>query len=451
MEPTERWTAQSASDLYDVASWGKGYFSVGENGHVRVHPEKDPARFIDLKQLIDTLVLRGINLPILIRFADILKHRLGELHTAFQTAINDHKYQGKYCCVYPIKVNQQRQVVEEVLEFGRPYQFGLEAGSKPELMAVMAMADNDTPIICNGFKDDEYIEMAMLAQKVGRHIIPGVEKYTELHLIQKYSQRVGVRPRIGLRVKLASRGSGRWKSSGGYRSKFGLSATEAMRALQELKDLGMADCINLLHFHLGSQITNIRQIKGAVNEAVRVYVDLARAGAGLQYLDVGGGLGIDYDGSQTDFESSVNYTLQEYANDVIYHVQNVCDEVGVAHPTIVSESGRAVVAYHSLLVFDVLGVSNFDQYQLPPAVPPEAPQQVSDLFAIHRDLKKKNLLESYHDAVQAVDEALNMFNLGGLDIEMRALAERLFWAVCIKILKMVRELDYTPEELQGLE
>src|ERR1035438_2592982 len=251
-------------------------------------------------------VLRGISLPILVRFAGILEHRLGELAGAFQTAIAEHRYQGEYCCVYPIKVNQQRQVVEEVLEFGRPLKFGLEAGSKPELMAVMAMADNETPIVCNGFKDDEYIEMAMLAQKLGRHIIPVVEKYTELKLILRYSERVGVRPMIGLRVKLASRGSGRWRSSGGYRSKFGLSVSEAVRMLQELKDAGMADCLNLLHFHLGSQITNIRQIKAAVNEAVRVYVDLYRAGAGLKYLDVGGGLGIDYDGSQTDFESSVN-------------------------------------------------------------------------------------------------------------------------------------------------
>src|SRR5881628_187465 len=229
MEPTERWTPQVASDFYDVASWGKGYFSVGENGHVHVHPEKDPARSIDLKKLVDTLVLRGIDLPILVRFADILKHRLGELHLAFQTAISDHKYQGNYCCVYPIKVNQQRQVVEEVLEFGKPFRFGLEAGSKPELMAVMALADNDTPIICNGFKDEEYIEMAMLAQKLGRRIIPVVEKYTELELIARYSERVGVRPTIGLRVKLASRGAGRWKSSAGYRSKFGLTTTEAMR------------------------------------------------------------------------------------------------------------------------------------------------------------------------------------------------------------------------------
>ena len=451
MEPTERWTPQVASDFYDVASWGKGYFSVGENGHVRVHPEKDPARSIDLKELVDTLVLRGINLPILIRFADILKHRLGEIHSAFATAIAEHKYQGEYCCVYPIKVNQQRQVVEEVLEFGRPYRFGLEAGSKPELMAVMAMAGNDTPIICNGFKDDEYIEMAMLAHKMGRRIIPVVEKYTELHLILKYSQRVGVRPVIGLRVKLASRGSGRWKSSGGFRSKFGLSVTEAMRALQELKELGMADCLNLLHFHLGSQITNIRQIKGAVNEAVRVYVDLVRAGAGLKYLDVGGGLGIDYDGSQTDFESSVNYTLQEYANDIIYHVQNVCDEVGVAHPTIVTESGRAIVAYHSVLVFNVLGVSGMGEADVPAEPPPDAEQPLIDLQETYRGLTAKNLLESYHDAQQALDQGLNLFSLGYLSLEQRCVAENLYWAICRRIQKQASDLDYFPEELEGID
>ena len=451
MEPTERWTPRVASDLYDVASWGKGYFSVSDGGHVRVHPEKDPARSIDLKELVDTLVLRGIGLPILIRFADILKHRLGELHGAFDTAIAEHKYQGGYCCVYPIKVNQQRQVVEEVLEFGKPFHFGLEAGSKAELMAVMALADNDTPIICNGFKDDEYIEMAMLAQKVGRQIIPVVEKYTELHLILKYSQRVGVRPTIGLRVKLASRGSGRWKSSGGYRSKFGVSATEAMRALQELKDLGMADCLNLLHFHLGSQITNIRQIKAAVNEAVRVYVDLARAGGGLKYLDVGGGLGVDYDGSQTDFESSVNYTLQEYANDIIYHVQNVCDEVGVAHPTIVTESGRAIAAYHSVLVFNVLGVAGMGEADVPPEPPSDAEQPLIDLQETYRSLTAKNLLESYHDAQQALDQALNLFSLGYLSLDQRCIAENLYWAISRRIQKMARELDYFPEELEGID
>ena len=451
MEPAERWTAQHASELYDVASWGKGYFSVDGSGHLRVHPHKDPQRSIDLKQLVDTLVLRGISLPVLIRFAGILQHRLGELHGAFATAIAEHHYQGQYCCVYPIKVNQQRQVVEEVLEFGRPLGFGLEAGSKPELMAVMAMADNDTPIVCNGFKDDEYIEMAMLAQKLGRHIIPVVEKYTELQLILKYSARVGVRPAIGLRVKLASRGSGRWRSSGGYRSKFGLSVSEGMRALQELKDAGMADCLNLLHFHLGSQITNIRQIKAAVNEAVRVYVELARAGAGLRYLDVGGGLGIDYDGSQTDFESSVNYTLQEYANDIVYHIQSVCDEVGVPHPTIVTESGRAIAAYHSVLVFNVLGVSGMGESETPVEAPADAEQPLIDLQETNRSLTSKNLLESYHDAQQALDQALNLFSLGYLSLEQRCQAENLYWSISRRIQSLAQNLDYFPEELEGLE
>jgi arginine decarboxylase len=292
--------------------------------------------------------------------------------------------------------------------------------------------------------------MVMLAKKIGRQIIPVVEKYTELDLILKHSARVGVRPVIGLRIKLASRGSGRWKSSGGYRSKFGLTVTEALRALDQLKALGMEDCLQLLHFHLGSQITNIRQIKGAVIEAARAYVEMRRAGAGLNYLDVGGGLGIDYDGSQTDFESSVNYTLQEYANDVVFRIKSVCDECAVPYPTIISESGRAVVAYHSMLVFDVLGVSNFDRYTVPPEMPPDAPQQLSDLFGIHRDLSKKNMLEGYHDAIQAMDDSLNMFNLGAITIEQRALIERLFWAVCGKILRMMKELDYAPEELQGL-
>ena len=289
-EPADRWTIAEAAELYDVASWGKGYFSVGNNGHVWVHPDKDPARGLDLKELVDNLQLRGISLPILLRFGQILKHRLGEMHQAFATAIAENNYKSNYCCVYPIKVNQQRQVVEEVFEYGRPYKFGLEAGSKPELLAVLAIADNETPIICNGFKDDEYIEMVMLAKKIGRQIIPVVEKYTELDLILKHSARVGVRPSIGVRIKLASRGSGRWKSSGGYRSKFGLTVTEALQALEQLKSVGMEDCLQLMHFHLGSQITNIRQIKGAVIEAARVYVEMRRSGAGLNYLDVGGGL-----------------------------------------------------------------------------------------------------------------------------------------------------------------
>ena len=416
-----------------------------------VHPTKDPNRSIDLKQLVDTLEWRGISLPILIRFADIIRHRLEEMHQAFDTSMREHGYQGGYCCVYPIKVNQQRQVVEEVFHFGRAYRFGLEAGSKPELLAVLAIADNLTPIICNGFKDDEYIEMVMLAQKVGRQITPVVEKFTELELIAKHAEKVGVKPNIGLRVKLASRGSGRWKSSGGYRSKFGLTVSEALKAVDFLKQRGMESSLKLLHFHLGSQITNIRQIKAAVIEAARVYVDLKRAGTGLCYMDVGGGLGIDYDGSQTDFESSVNYTLEEYARDVVYHIQNICDEAEVPHPTIITESGRAVAAYHSLLVFNVLGVSGFGEEDLPASIPEDSEQALVDLFETHRTITKKNLLEGYHDAQQALDSALNLFSLGYLSLEQRSLAENFYWAICRKILRIAKDLDYFPEELEGLD
>src|SRR5688500_657082 len=376
--PTRAWSVHDASELYEVTRWGNGYFSVNSSGHLEVHPTKDPQRAIDLKQLVDRLQLRGIGLPVLVRFTDILQHRLGEIYGAFQSAIAQNSYQGRYHCVYPIKVNQQRQVVEEVLNFGKPYRFGLEAGSKPELLAVAALADNETPIICNGFKDAEFIEMAMLALKIGRKIIPVVEKYTELALILEYAEKVGVRPKIGMRVKLAARGGGRWQSSGGYRSKFGLTVGEILRGLEELKTRGMEDCFQLLHFHLGSQIPNIRIVKAALNEAARVYVELVKAGAGLKFMDVGGGLGVDYDGSQTNFESSVNYTLQEYANDVVYHLQTVCDEAKVPHPTIVSESGRAIVAHHSLLVFNVLGVSGFGEQAVAKAPTPDMEQPRSE-------------------------------------------------------------------------
>jgi arginine decarboxylase len=445
------WATTDAVDLYEIGRWGAGYFSVSQAGHLCVHPTKDPARSIDLKQLIEDLQLRGIDLPILIRFAEILQHRLGEIHEAFQQAMREHHFKGNYCCVYPIKVNQQRQVVEEVLQFGRPFHFGLEAGSKPELLAVVALASNDTPIICNGFKDPEFIEMAMMAHKIGRRIIPVVEKYTELKLILNYAKKIGVRPMIGMRVKLATKSSGRWQSSGGYRSKFGLTIDEILRALEELKQQGMQDCFKLLHFHLGSQIPNIRHIKQALNEAVRVYVELAGRGAGLEYLDVGGGLGVDYDGSQTNFESSTNYSLQEYANDVVYHIQSVCDDAGVPHPTIVSESGRAVVAYHSALVFNVLGVSGLGEWEVPSELPPDVEQPISDLVSTYQNVTPRNLLESYHDAQQALDMAMGLFNGGYLPLDQRSLAENLFWAICRKMQRLVRQLDYVPEDLQGLD
>ena len=445
-------TVSDATELYEVDRWGKGYFSISPQGHMLVHPTKDPGRSIDLKQLTDHLMLRGIGLPVLIRFRDILRHRLGDIANAFKSAIAQHNYTGRYICVYPIKVNQQRQVVEEVLDFGREHGFGLEAGSKPELLAVAAQAYNDTPIICNGFKDAEFIEMAMLAQKIGRNVIPVVEKYTELGLILKYAERVGVRPQIGMRVKLAARGSGRWQGSGGYRSKFGLTVAEVLRGLDELKARGMEDCFQLLHFHLGSQIPNIRIVKGALNEAARVYAELVKAGAGLQFIDVGGGLGVDYDGSQTNFESSVNYTLEEYANDVVYHVQAVCDDAGVKHPTIVSESGRAIVAYHSALIFNVLGVSAFGEEKMPEGISPEtAEQPVVDLLETYQNLTVRNALESYHDAQQALDMALNLFTGGYLPLDQRCQAENLYWTILVKLRKLVAQMEEVPEDLQGLD
>lgn len=447
------WSLQDAIETYNIANWGKGYFSINEKGHVSVHPDKSSRYSIDLKELADQLQGRGIQLPILLRFTDILRHRVGEIAEAFNKAIEEAEYKGRYVCVYPIKVNQQRHVVEEVLNFGKPYGFGLEAGSKPELLAVLGVTNGDdaTPIICNGFKDAEFIKMVVLARKIGKNIMPVVEKFTELELIVKYAEELGVRQPIGIRVKLATRGAGRWRSSAGYRSKFGLTLTEVLEALDFLKARGMADCLQMTHYHMGSQITNIRKVKDALNEAARIYVELHRLGAGLQYIDVGGGLGVDYDGSQTDFESSINYTLQEYANDVVFRIRDVCDDAGVPHPTIISESGRALVAYHSVLLFDVLGTHNFDRCEAPESVPEDAPQPIHDLFTIHRDLSKKNYLENYHDAVQAMEEALSLFNLGHLPLEQRAMAERLFWAFGRKLQRLVKELEHIPEELQNLD
>ena len=451
-DASDRWTTSDASDLYEVPRWGKGYFSVSRDGHMLVHPQKDPNRSIDMKELVDRLQLRGLDLPILVRFNGILQNRLKEIHDAFAQAIRDHDYKGNYRCVYPIKVNQQRQVVEKILEYSRPYGFGLEAGSKPELLAVVAMCDVDTPIICNGFKDSEFIEMALLAQKIGRRVIPVVEKYTELDLILKYAAKVGVRPQIGMRMKLASRGSGRWQGSGGYRSKFGLTVSEILLGLEELKQRDMADCFKLLHFHLGSQITNIRHVKAALVESARAYADLSKRGAGLEILDVGGGLGVDYDGSQTNFESSVNYTLQEYANDVVYHLQSICDEVGVPHPQIMSESGRAIVAYHSALVFGVLGVSEQGNgTPLPESLPNDVDQPLRDMLDTYKNLSVRNALESYHDAQQSLDTIMTLFTTGYLSLEQRSLAENLFFGIAHKIRRLVDQMEFVPEELQGLD
>ncbi len=448
----DRWTVDDSRELYDVARWGNGYFSVGDDGNLKVHPNRDPSRAIDLQALVDRLQERGVDLPILVRFSGILQDRIEAIHGAFAQAIAEYGYQGGYSLVYPVKVNPQRQVVEEMVRFGGPLGYGLEAGSKPELLAVVAMTDASTPIICNGFKDSEFVEMAMLAQKMGRQVIPVIEKFTDLALIMRHAQKVGVRPQIGVRVKLASRGSGRWQMSGGYRSKFGLTVAEVLSVLEELKAAGMADCLKLLHFHLGSQITNIRKIKNALIEAARVYANLVHSGAGLKYLDVGGGLGIDYDGSHTDFASSANYTLQEYGNDVVYHIQTVCDDAGVPHPHIISESGRAVVAYHSVLLFNVLGVihrggSEFELIN----VDSDAPQPLRDLQHTLDELTPRNVLESFHDAQQWLDTAITLFSTGHLSLEERGAAEDLFWAICRRVREMVANMEYIPEELTKLD
>ncbi len=446
------WTGADSAALYDVDRWGDGYFHVSAEGRLLVSPDRDPSHSLDLKDLVDRLIQRGLDLPILVRFNGILQDRLRQLHDCFSIAIADHEYQNRYRCVFPIKVNQQREVVQKVIQYGREFGFGVEAGSKPELLAVVAMTDPQMPIICNGFKDDDFIRMALLAQQIGRTVIPVVEKVSELSLILRHSKEIGVRPTIGMRVKLATRGSGRWQASGGYRSKFGLTVGEMLQQLDRLEACGMADCFKLLHFHVGSQITHIRQLKSAILEAARIYVDLHRRGAGLEYLDVGGGLGVDYDGSRTDTESSMNYTMQEYANDVVYHVQTVCDEAGVPHPQLVSESGRAVAAHHSVLIMDTLGVTaqgNF--HELPAEIPEEFEQPVHDLWSTYQDLTSENFLESFHDAQASLDLSMNLFSGGYLPLEQRVTAENLYFAICNRIQEITAEMVEAPEEVKDLD
>lgn len=443
------WTAADSADLYEIESWGKGYFSVSDDGRLQIRPDKGEAS-VDLPALTEQLKSQGISTPILFRFSGILKHRLDEIYQSFATAIQEEEYGGGYTCVYPVKVNPQRQVVEEIIRYGRRHGAGLEAGSKPELLAVLAIVDRSTPVVCNGFKDAKFIRTALLAQKMGMNVTPVVEKLTELGMIIQQAKQLGVRPKIGLRVKLASRGAGKWKESGGYKSKFGLTASELMSAFEELHAADMTDCLRLLHCHLGSQITCIRRVKNALIEAARIYVELANRGAGLECLDVGGGLGVDYDGSQTSFESSVNYTLEEYAHDVIYHVKTVCDEADVRHPHIISECGRALAAYHSVLVFDVLGTSGPEPYVGPEELPEDAAPPLPALMAIHKNLTSRNLRESFHDALQWLETALSLFSTGHLPLDQRAIAEKLYWSICGQIRKLASDLESVPEELDGL-
>jgi arginine decarboxylase len=452
------WSVTDSVELYHVNAWGQGYFGINDAGHVTVRPEQVPGREIDLFEVVQGLKARELTTPVVVRFSGILAHRLRRLNEAFARAIAENDYRNRYAAVFPIKVNQQRLVVEEVYRYGAEFGFGLEAGSKPELLAVMAMTENspDRLIVCNGFKDDSYIETAMLATKLGRTIVPVVENFSELDLILKHADRLGVKPKIGIRVKLASEGSGRWRDSAGEKSKFGLFITEILEAVEVLKQRGMLDCLKLVHCHPGSQLQDIRRVKEAINELAHVYAELKLLGAGLEYIDVGGGLGVDYDGSGTNYASSMNYDMQEYASDVVYRVASVCNARGIEHPVIVSESGRAIAAHHSVLIFNTLSTSALDQFHVTGREDQQyadrsLPQPVQDLIGAYREVSDRTLVECWHDALTAREQCLQMFKLGLLSLEFRGLAERLYWATCAKIRDHARRLEETPEELEDLE
>jgi arginine decarboxylase len=449
----QRWTLADAVESYAIRSWGKPYFGINEKGHICVFADGQEGQSIDLKELVDEVRRRGIGLPLLIRFSDILRHRVVHLNEAFRRAITEHGYKAAYRGVYPIKVNQHRSVVETIVKTGLPYGYGLEAGSKPELLAVMALLENDEGlIICNGYKDEEYVETALFASKLGRNVVLVVEKPSELALIVEVARRTGISPRIGARVRLSTRGAGKWEASGGDRSKFGLSSGELVEAVAFMRETGVLGSFELLHFHLGSQISSIRSVKNALREASQFYTEVYKLGAPLKYLDVGGGLGVDYDGSQTNFASSMNYTTEEYANDVVFGVMETCDRAGVPHPVLVSESGRAVVAHHAVLVTEALGTSEFnDARVLPESLPKESAPVVRNLFQAFKDVTNKNVLETFHDISEYKEECLTLFSLGHLSLEQRVLAENLYWATAQKILKIAKEFDEMPEELETLE
>jgi arginine decarboxylase len=446
------WTVKDSLELYNVHGWGRDFFTINEAGHVEVTPAGSGSPRVDLKELVDDLRSRGLNLPILIRFSDILRTRVHQLCSSFQQAILENDYRGSYRGVYPIKVNQQRHVVEELIEYGRPFNLGIEAGSKPELLVALALQDNpEALILCNGYKDRAYIETALLAQKLGRQVIIIMDRVAELDTILAATRDLDIRPVIGVRARLSTKGAGKWVESTGDRSKFGLTTAEIVASVDRLRAEGMLDCLQLLHFHIGSQITAIRAIKDALREASRIFVELHVLGANMRFLDCGGGLGVDYDGSQTNFHSSVNYTLQEYAADIVSQVAEACNAKGVPHPDIVTESGRALVAHHSVLVFNVLGTNEILLGQIPESLAKDEHRVIQQLWETYQGVSRKNFQEAYHDSLQLKEEAITAFNLGFLDLKARARVEQLFWATCEKILKIVRDLPYVPDELEGLE
>ncbi|MDM3847352.1 MAG: biosynthetic arginine decarboxylase [Aphanizomenon gracile PMC638.10] len=445
------WKIENSEDLYRIEGWGQPYFSINAAGHVTVSPKGERGGSLDLFELVNALKQRNLGLPMLIRFSDILEDRIERLNACFAKAIARYNYPGVYRGVFPVKCNQQRHLIEDLVRFGKPHQFGLEAGSKPELMIALALLD--TPgslLICNGYKDQEYIETAMLAQRLGQTPVIVLEQIEEVDLAIAASRQLGIKPILGVRAKLSTQGMGRWGTSTGDRAKFGLTIPEIMEAVEKLGAANLLSSLQLLHFHIGSQISAINVIKDAIQEASRIYVELAMLGADMKYLDVGGGLGVDYDGSQTNFYTSKNYNMQNYANDIVAELKDTCDEKHIPVPTLVSESGRAISSHQSVLIFDVLSTSDV------PLDPPSPPQEgespiIKYLWETYQSINKENYQEFYHDAAQFKEEAISRFNLGILRLNERAKAERLYWACCQKVLTLIRQEEYVPDELEDLE
>ncbi len=451
-EAAEGWSIQQARNLYNIHRWGAGYFDISEAGRVIAKPLRDTGASVDLTDVIEEAKARGLSFPLLIRFQDILRHRVESINVAFRTAITEFNYQGKYRGVFPIKVNQLREVVEEILDAGKPYDFGLEVGSKPELFAGLALQNQlGSLIVCNGYKDAAFVRVALLGTKLGRKVIMVVEKLEELRQIINVSRQLGVEPIIGMRVRLLSKGGGKWADSAGENAKFGLSTAELLVAAEMLKAENLSHCFKLLHFHIGSQVPDILIVKRAVQEAARFYAKLQKMGFPIEFLDVGGGLGVDYDGSRSAFDSSTNYTLQEYANDVIYYIADVCNVEKVPHPDIISESGRAVVAHHSVLIVEVFGsiakirFNDYFQYT------DNEHALVKELLDIRKNLPKLNKLEAYHDALERKEDAQHMFTLGMMELPDKAKIENLYWEIGREVVASYREQAYVPEEIRKLE
>lgn len=446
-----KWRIEDSEELYNITGWGTSYFSINDKGHVVVTPRRDGVT-VDLKELVDELQLRDVASPMLLRFPDILDNRIEKMSSCFKQAAEEYGYKAENFIIYPIKVNQMRPVVEEIISHGKKFNLGLEAGSKPELHAVIAVnTDSDSLIVCNGYKDESYIELALLAQKMGKRIFLVVEKMNELKLIAKMAKQLNVQPNIGIRIKLASSGSGKWEESGGDASKFGLTSSELLEALDFLDSKGMKDCLKLIHFHIGSQVTKIRRIKTALREASQFYVQLHSMGFKVEFVDIGGGLGVDYDGTRSsNSEGSVNYSIQEYVNDSISTLVDVSDKNDIPHPNIITESGRALTAHHSVLIFEVLETATLPEWDDEEVIAPDAHELVQELYGIWDSLNQNKMLEAWHDAQQIREEALDLFSHGIVDLKTRAQIERLYWSITREINQIAGGLKHAPDEFRGL-